>query len=73
MKKKYLVEVWEHRQVSFEVEAENEEEAKKVAEDVYQNDDDLQHEMVSNDESIVYEEVKVLQELGPATGIINTK
>ena len=73
MKKKYLVEVWEHRQVSFEVEAENEEEAKKVAEDVYQNDDGLQHEMVSNDESIVYEEVKVLQELGPATGIINTK
>lgn len=73
MKKKYLVEVWEHRQVSFEVEAENEEEAKKVAEDVYQNDDDLQHEMVSNDESIACEEVKVLQELGPATGIINTK
>jgi hypothetical protein len=73
MKKKYLVEVWEHRQVSFEVEAENEEEAKKVAEDVYQNDDGLQHEMVSNDESIACEEVKVLQELGPATGIINTK
>lgn len=73
MKKKYLVEVWEHRQVSFEVEAENEEEAKKVAEDVYQNDDDLQHEMVSNDESIACEEVKVLQELGPATGIVNTK
>lgn len=73
MKKKYLVEVWEHRQVSFEVEAENEEEAKRVAEDVYQNDDDLQHEMVSNDESIACEEVKVLQELGPATGIINTK
>lgn len=73
MKKKYLVEVWEHRQVSFEVEAENEEEAKKVAEDVYQNDDGLQYEMVSNDESIACEEVKVLQELGPATGIINTK
>lgn len=73
MKKKYLVEVWEHRQVSFEVEAENEEEAKKVAEDVYQNDDGLQHEMVSNDESIAYEEVKVLHELGDATGIINTK
>ena len=67
------MEVWEHRQVSFEVEAENEEEAKTVAEDVYQNDDDLQHEMVSNDESIACEEVKVLQELGPATGIINTK
>ena len=73
MKKKYLVEVWEHRHVSFEVEAENEEEAKKVAEDVYQNDDDLQHEMVSNDGTIVYEEVKVLRELGGATGIINTK
>ena len=67
------MEVWEHRQVSFEVEAENEEEAKTVAEDVYQNDDDLQHEMVSNDESIACEEVKVLQELGPTTGIINTK
>ncbi len=71
--KKYLVEVWEHRQVSFEVEAENEEEAKIVAEDVYMNDDDLQDEMVSNDESIACSEVKVLQELGPATGIINTK
>ena len=59
--------------VTVSVEAENEEEAKKVAEDVYQNDDDLQHEMVSNDESIACEEVKVLQELGPATGIINTK
>ena len=31
-RKKFLVEVWEHRQVSFEVEAENAEEAKKVAE-----------------------------------------
>ena len=38
MKSKFLVEVWEHRQVSFEVEAEYEDEAKKVAEDVYQND-----------------------------------
>ena len=47
MKSKFLVEVWEHRQVSFEVEAEDEDEAKKVAEDVYHNDDELQHEMVS--------------------------
>lgn len=73
MKKKYLVEVWEHRQVSFEVEAENEEEAKKVAEDTYQNDEELQHEMVANDESVVYEEVKVLHEIGPATGIVGEK
>lgn len=71
--KKWLVEVWEHRQVSFEVEAENEEEAKKVAEDTYQNDEELQHEMVSNDESIAYEEVKVLHEIGPATGIVGEK
>lgn len=73
MKKKYLVEVWEHRQVSFEVEAENKEEAKKVAEDTYQNDEELQHEMVANDESVVYEEVKVLHEIGPATGIVDEK
>lgn len=73
MKKKYLVEVWEHRQVSFEVEADSEEEAKVVAEDVYQNDDELQREMVENDESIVYEEVKVLHELGPADGIVGTE
>ena len=71
--KKWLVEVWEHRQVSFEVEAENAEEAKKVAEDTYQNDEDLQHEMVSSDESIAYEEVKVLHEIGPATGIVDEK
>ena len=70
---KWLVEVWEHRQVSFEVEADDEEEAKKVAEDVYHNDDDLQHEMVSNDESVAYDEVKVLHRIGPATGIISGK
>lgn len=70
MKKKFLVEVWEHRQVSFEVEAENEDEAKKVAEDVYANDDELQGIMVNDDESIAYEEVKVLQCLGDANGII---
>ena len=46
MKSKFLVEVWEHRQVSFIVEAEDEDDAKKVAEDVYQNDDELQHDMV---------------------------
>lgn len=71
--KKWLVEVWEHRKVSFEVEAENAEEAKRVAEDTYQNDEDLQHEMVSSDESIACEEVKVLQEIGPATGIVDKK
>lgn len=69
-KKKFLVEVWEHRQVSFEVEAENEDEAKKVAEDVYANDEELQGIMVNDDESIAYEEVKVLQCLGDANGII---
>ncbi len=73
MKSKFLVEVWEHRQVSFEVEAEDEEEAKKVAEDVYQNDYDLQHEMISNDESIAYDEVKVLHRIGNADGVVESK
>ena len=63
MKSKFLVEVWEHRQVSFVVDAEDEDEAKKVAEDVYQNDYELQHDMVSNDESIAYEEVNVLHRI----------
>lgn len=70
MKKKFLVEVWEHRRVSFEVEAENEDEAKKVAEDVYANDEELQGIMVNDDESIAYEEVKVLHCLGDANGIV---
>ena len=68
--KKYLVEVWEHRQVSFEVEAENEEEAKATAEDVYANNDRLKDIMVHDDESIASEEIKVLQCLGEANGII---
>lgn len=71
--KKWLVEVWELRRISFEVEAENEKEAKKVAEDTYQNDEELQHEMVSSDESIAGEGVKVLREIGPATGIVGEK
>lgn len=70
-KRKFLVEAWEHRQVSFEVEADNEEEAKKVAEDVYQNDERLQDIMIHDDESVASEEFKVLQDLGPATGIIS--
>lgn len=70
MKKKYLVEVWEHRQVSFEVEAENEEEAKATAEDVYANSDRLQDIMVNDDESIASEEVNVITCLGEADGII---
>ena len=73
MKSKFLVEVWEHRNVSFVVEAEDEDEAKKVAEDVYQNDDELQHDMVSNDESIAYDEVNVLHRIGPADGIVGRK
>lgn len=73
MKKKYLVEVWEHRQISFEVEADSKEEAKVIAEDVYQNDDELQREMVENDESVVYDVVNVLLELGPADGIVGTE
>lgn len=73
MKSKFLVEVWEHRHVSFVVEAEDEDEAKKVAEDVYQNDDELQHDMVSNDESIAYDEVKVLHRIEPADGIVDRK
>ena len=68
--KKYLVEVWEHRQVSFEVEAENEEDAKKTAEDVYANSDRLKDIMVHDDESIASEEIKVLTCLGDANGII---
>ena len=73
MRSKFLVEVWEHRHVSFVVEAEDEDEAKKVAEDVYQNDDELQHDMVSNDESIAYDEVKVLHRIEPADGIVCRK
>ena len=73
MKSKFLVEVWEHRHVSFVVEAEDEDEAKKVAEDVYQNDYELQHDMVSNDESIAYDEVKVLHRIEPADGIVARK
>ena len=55
------------------VEAEDEDEAKNVAEDVYQNDDELQHDMVSNDESIAYDEVNVLHRIGPADGIVGRK
>lgn len=72
-KKKYLVEVWEHRQVSFEVEAESEDEAKAVAEDAYANDETLQRKMVEDDESVVCDEVKVLQCLGDADGIVATE
>ena len=68
--KKFLVEVWEHRRVAFEVEAENEDEAKKVAEDAYANHEELQDMMVNDDGSIAYEEVKVAQCLGDANGII---
>ena len=73
MKSKFLVEVWEHRNVSFVVEAEDEDEAKKVAEDVYQNDDEIQQDMVSNEESIAYDEVNVLHRIGPADGIVGRK
>lgn len=72
MKKKFLVEVCEHRRVKFEVEAENKEEAKKVAEDTYQNDDDLMSEMLTDD-AVVLTEVDVLHERGPATGIVGEK
>lgn len=68
--KKWLVEVWEHRQVSFEVEAENEEDAKDVAIDTYVNSDRLQDIMVHDDESIASSEAKVLQCLGYANGIV---
>ena len=72
MKKKFLVEVCEYRRVKFEVEAENKEEAKKVAEDTYQNDDDLMSEMLTDD-ALVLTEVDVLHERGPATGIVDEK
>jgi hypothetical protein len=68
--KKWLVEVWEHRQVSFEVEAENEEEAKDVAIDAYVNSDRLQDIMIHDDESIASSEAKVIQCLGEANGIV---
>lgn len=70
MRRKFLVEAWEHRQVSFEVEADNEEDAKKVAEDVYQNDERLQDIMIHDDESVAYDEFNVLTDLGPANGVI---
>lgn len=40
---------------------------------MYQNDDELQHDMVSNDESIAYDEVKVLHRIEPADGIVGRK
>ena len=57
--KKWLVEVWEHRQVSFE-----------VAIDAYVNSDRLQDIMAHDDESIASSEAKVLQCLGEANGIV---
>lgn len=71
--KKWLVEVWEHRQVSFEVEAECEEEAKDTAMDAYTNSDRLQDVMIHDDESIALTEVKVLQCLGDADGTVCTE
>lgn len=72
MKKKFLVEICERRRVNFEVEAENKEEAKKVAKDTYQNDDDLMSEMLTDD-ALKLTEVDVLYEIGPATGIVDEK
>ena len=71
--KKWLVEVWEHRQVSFEVEAEFEEEAKNTAYDAYVNSDRLQDMMIHDNESIAYDEVKILQCLGDADGVVCTE
>lgn len=71
--KKWLVEVWEHRQVSFEVEAECEEEAMNTAYDTYMNSDRLQDMMINDDESIAYDEVKILHCLGDADGVVCTK
>ena len=71
--KKWLVEVWEHRQVSFEVEAECEEEAKNTAYDAYVNSDRLQDMMIHDNESIAYDEVKILQCLGDADGVVCTE
>lgn len=56
--------------MSFEVEAENEEEAKDVAIDTYVNSDRLQDIMVHDDESIASSEAKVLHCLGEANGIV---
>ena len=66
--KNWLVEVWEHRQVSFVVEAECEEEAKNTAYDAYVNSDSLKYVMTHDDESIAYDEVRVLQCLGDGDG-----
>ena len=71
--KKWLVEVWEHRQVSFIVEAECEEEAKNTANDAYVNSDRLKDIMVHDDESIAFEEVRVLHCLGDADGVVCTE
>lgn len=68
--KNWLVEVWEHRQVSFIVEAECEEEAKNTARDAYVKSNRLRDIMVNNDVSIAYSEVKVLQCLEDANGIV---
>ena len=60
---KWLVEAWEHRKVPFIVEAENAYEAKKVAEDVYANDEELQEDLVNFDDSIVGDEIRVIMQV----------
>jgi hypothetical protein len=68
---KWQVEVWEHRRVSFEVEAENEKEAETVAVDAYGNSDRLQ-DLMLDDRAIASSDVKVLRCSGKADGIVCT-
>lgn len=69
--KKWQVEVWEHRRVSFEVEAENEKEAETVAIDAYGNSDHLQ-DLMLDDRAVATTDAKVLRCSGEADGIVCT-
>ena len=64
-KKKYLVKVWEKHAVSFEVEAENEKDAKKNAREYFGSDVDMQWELL-DDDKIESEGVEVLKCIGGA-------
>lgn len=69
--KKWQAEVWEHRCVSFEVEAENEKEAETVAADAYVNSDHLQ-DLMLDDRAIAKSDVIILRCSGEADGIVCT-
>lgn len=70
--KKFMVEVTEKRKISFEVEAENEDDAKDTAMDAYVNGDGLQAEMLE-DGAIHSTGIEVIRCIGEANGIVCEK